>query len=168
MKNAEVSEMTLFLVPRNATSCVNTVGFPHKPDLLKTGTVVKDWGQTDTVSGVSRGAAVGGAAAAGSANAAAWSAVWPPPLPPPPHGSPTMDADRPLERERACLPVWRGGQRGGHGHPMSFLLSHGQRRCASPCSDEKTCVPFVRPCAVDTERSRRCGRKRRVPLSLAC
>ena len=49
MKNAEVSEVTLFLVPRNAASYVNTVGFPHKPDLLKTGTVVKDWGQTDTV-----------------------------------------------------------------------------------------------------------------------
>ena len=47
MKNAAVSEVTLFLVPRNATSYVNTVGFPHKPDLLKTGTVVKDWGPTD-------------------------------------------------------------------------------------------------------------------------
>jgi len=47
MKNAEVSEVTLFLVPRNATSYVDTVGFPHKPDLLKTGKVVKDWGQTD-------------------------------------------------------------------------------------------------------------------------
>jgi len=52
MKNAAVSEVTLFLVPRNATSYENTVGFPRKPDFLKTGTVVKDWGQKDTISGV--------------------------------------------------------------------------------------------------------------------
>jgi len=50
--------------------------------------------------GVAGGAAVGEVAAAGSADAAAVAlAAWPPPLRPPPHGSPTMGADRPLERE---------------------------------------------------------------------
>jgi len=35
---------------RNLISYVNTVDFPHKPDLLKTGTSVKYWCQTDTPS----------------------------------------------------------------------------------------------------------------------
>jgi len=35
---------------RNPISYVNTVDFPHKPDLLRTGTSVTNWCQTDMAS----------------------------------------------------------------------------------------------------------------------
>ena len=43
IKNSELRHRRFRSIPRNPISYVNTVDFPHNPDLLKTGASVKNW-----------------------------------------------------------------------------------------------------------------------------
>jgi len=45
--NSELRRRRFRSIPRNPISYVNTVDFPHNPDLLRTGASVKNWCQTD-------------------------------------------------------------------------------------------------------------------------
>jgi len=43
IKKSELRRRRFGSIPRNPISYVNTVDFPHKPDLLRTGASVKNW-----------------------------------------------------------------------------------------------------------------------------
>ena len=48
IKKRELRHRRFRSIPRNPISCVNTMDFPHNPDLIRTGASVKNWRQTDT------------------------------------------------------------------------------------------------------------------------
>jgi len=43
LKKSEMRRRRFRSIPRNPISYVNTVDFPDKPDMLRTGTSVKNW-----------------------------------------------------------------------------------------------------------------------------